>query len=46
MKSKILLTLVFVAIAVSIYLTYDRTIVRQDFEIFDSSSLEEDASFL
>lgn len=37
MKSKILYLLLFVAIAISIYLTYDRTIVRKDFEIFNSS---------
>lgn len=36
MKSKILFTLLFIAIAVSVYLTYDRTIVRNDFETFSS----------
>lgn len=39
MKSKILLLLLFIAVVVSVYLTYDRTIVRQDFEIFDDSSV-------
>ena len=39
MKSKILLALLFIAIAVSVYLTYNRTIVRHDFETFDSSTL-------
>lgn len=39
MKSKILFTFLFIAIAISIYLTYDRTIVRQDFEVYDESSL-------
>jgi|GEM_PF-3633020 len=39
MKSKILLALLFIAIAVSVYLTYNRTIVRHDFETFDSSAL-------
>jgi len=38
MKSKILFTLLFIAIAISIYFTYDRTIVRQDFETFESKS--------
>ena len=38
MKSKILFALLFIAIAISIYLTYDRTIVRQDFETFESES--------
>lgn len=37
MKTKILFALLFVAVAVSVYLTYDRTIVRHDFETFDSS---------
>ncbi len=37
MKTKVLFALLFIAIAISIYLTYDRTIVRQDFETFDSS---------
>lgn len=37
MKTKVLFTLLFIAIAISIYLTYDRTIVRHDFETFDSS---------
>lgn len=37
MKTKVLLTILFIATAVSVYLTYDRTIVRNDFEIFDSS---------
>lgn len=36
MKSKILLILLVIAIAVSVYLTYDRTIVRNDFETFSS----------
>lgn len=36
-KSKILFALLFIAVAVSVYLTYDRAIVRQDFEIVDSS---------
>ena len=36
MKSKILFTLLFIAIAISVYLTYDRTIVRNDFETFSS----------
>jgi hypothetical protein len=37
MKTKILSILFFAAVAVSVYLTYDRVIVRQDFETFDSS---------
>lgn len=37
MKSKILLFLLVIAVAVSVYLTYDRTIVRHDFETFDST---------
>ncbi|TSC64540.1 MAG: hypothetical protein G01um101491_254 [Parcubacteria group bacterium Gr01-1014_91] len=37
MKSKILFTILFIAVAISIYLTYDRAVVRQDFEAFDSS---------
>lgn len=37
-KSKILFALLFIAIVISIYLTYDRTIVRQDFEIIDSAA--------
>ena len=37
MKTKVLFTLLFVAVAISIYLTYERTIVRHDFETFDSS---------
>lgn len=36
MKSKILFALLFIAIAVSVYLTYDRTIVRNDFETVSS----------
>lgn len=39
MKSKILFVILFVAIAVSVYLTYDRTIVRNDFEVFGSEEL-------
>ena len=39
MKSKILFFLLFIAVAVSVYLTYDRTIVRQDFEVYDESAL-------
>jgi hypothetical protein len=39
MKSKILFALLFIAIAISAYLTYDRTIVRNDFEIFNSEEL-------
>ena len=35
-KSRILFALLLVAVAISVYLTYDRTIVRQDFEILDS----------
>jgi len=41
MKSKVLFTLLFIAIAVSVYLTYDRTIVRNDFE---TTSSEEELS--
>ncbi|MEK7145064.1 MAG: hypothetical protein AAB794_04405 [Patescibacteria group bacterium] len=41
MKTKVLFTLLFIAIAISIYLTYDRTIVRHDFETFDSSVTSE-----
>lgn len=37
MKTKILFALLFISIAISIFLTYDRTIVRHDFETFDSS---------
>lgn len=40
MKTKILLILLFIAVAVSLYLTYDRTIVRQDFEIVQSEDEE------
>lgn len=40
MKSKILYFLLFVAVAISVYLTYDRTIVRQDFEIVQSEDEE------
>lgn len=36
MKSKILYLILFVAVAISVYLTYDRTIVRNDFETFES----------
>jgi len=36
MKSKVLFTLLFIAIAASVYLTYDRTIVRNDFETVSS----------
>ena len=39
MKSKILFTVLFVAIVISIYLTYDRTIVRHDFEVFGEEEL-------
>lgn len=39
MKSKVLLALLFIAIAISVYLTYDRTVVRHDFETFDSAAL-------
>ncbi len=38
MKSKILLILLCIAIAVSVYLIYDRTIVRHDFTTFDSTA--------
>ena len=37
MRSKVLFAFLFIAIAVSVYLTYDRTIVRHAFETFDSS---------
>ena len=39
MKSKILLALVLVAVVVSLYLAYDRSIVKQDFEIYSSEEL-------
>lgn len=39
-RSKILLALLFIAVAVSIYLTYDRAIVRNDFDAFDSEAQE------
>lgn len=42
MKSKILLILLVIAIAVSVYLTYDRTIVRNDFETFSSEEASEE----
>lgn len=38
MKSKIFYALLFAAVAISVYLTYDRTIVRQDFEILSSEA--------
>jgi len=37
MKEKILFTVLFTAVAISIYLTYNRTIVRHAFATFDSS---------
>lgn len=39
MKSKILFILLLIAVAISVYLTYDRAIVRNDFEIFNSEEL-------
>ncbi|MCR4264101.1 MAG: hypothetical protein NUV98_05300 [Candidatus Roizmanbacteria bacterium] len=42
MKTKILFALLFIAVAVSVYLTYDRTIVRQDFGIFGSEETSEE----
>jgi hypothetical protein len=39
MKTKVLFVVLFVSIAVSVYLTYDRTIVRNDFEVFGSEEL-------
>lgn len=42
MKSRILLILLVIAIAVSVYLTYDRTIVRNDFETFSSEESSEE----
>jgi hypothetical protein len=40
MKSKILFTLLLIGIAISVFLTYDRTIVRHDFQTVDSSTEE------
>ena len=44
MKSKILFALLFIAVAISVYLTYNRTIVRHNFETFDSSVEAESSS--
>ncbi len=37
MKTKILFILLAIAVAISLYLTYERTIIRQNFEIVDFS---------
>jgi len=42
MKSKILLVLLFASVAVSLYLTYDRALVRQEFEIYDEAIAPEE----
>jgi hypothetical protein len=45
-KSKILFLVLFLAILISVYFTYDRTIVRKDFEITQSEEIipEEESS--
>jgi len=39
MKTKVLFAILFVSIAISVYLTYDRIIVRNDFKVFGSEEL-------
>ncbi|KKW43857.1 MAG: hypothetical protein UY97_C0004G0018 [Parcubacteria group bacterium GW2011_GWB1_57_6] len=43
MKTKILFILLAVAIATSLYLTYDRAVVRKDFEVYKEETFEASA---
>lgn len=40
-KTKTLFFLVVIGVCVSIYLSYERTMVKRDFEIFDSEAEQE-----
>ncbi len=45
LKTKILVVIIFLSILVVGYLSYQRTLVRRDFEIFDSEAeVEEDVT--
>jgi len=40
MKTKLLLTALVLAVLASLYLTYDRTVIRKDFEVTNSEEEE------
>ncbi|MGE5540914.1 MAG: hypothetical protein ACM3TU_01365 [Bacillota bacterium] len=44
MKSKILFLLLAIVVGVSIYLTYERTIIRKDFETYNSEETTDEGA--